>query len=465
MSARAIVPGASRRRSAAALAAAALAAVAVVACSGGGPAVDVDAVVTFVDRGAGNPTVAVDPRTRAAFAAWVQATDAGADVHLARAADDYAARARANDVDGDAAPHDQAPSQVAVGPDGTVYVVWQNNVHVPGRRFPASNLRFARSLDGGVTFEPAIHVNDDAREAPASHTFHDIVVTRDGAVHVSWIDGRERARAAREAEATAGGADTAGTATAAGTGIPAGSHAGHIADASVPGSEVRVARLAADARSFGESVVVARDVCPCCRTSIVSDDGGAIYVAFRTARDDIRDIAIARSDDGGRTFAGPVRVHEDGWQLDACPHAGASLAVDGTGRLHVAWYTGASDGQGLWRAVSRDGGRSFAQPVPLLVGGWVPPSQVKLATDAHGRVWAAWDDRREEQSVVRVALLTEHGHDAIDRTFDGRSPAIAAGRDVVVAWHTADGAARAATIRASSRAGRAGRAHAPPHRR
>src|SRR5690606_27884878 len=102
-----------------------------------------------------------------AFAAWIETVDGESNVYIAEVnAAARGDRVRVNDIRGDAAPHDQAPPQVAVGPDGVIYVVWQNNTVIPGRRFPASNLRLARSLDGGRTFEPAIFVNDDALGTP-----------------------------------------------------------------------------------------------------------------------------------------------------------------------------------------------------------------------------------------------------------------------------------------------------------
>jgi hypothetical protein len=230
-----------------------------------------------------------------------------------------------------------------------------------------------------------------------------------------------------------------------------GPHGGH-GDVNLPGSEVRVARLNEDGRSFGPGIVAYRDVCPCCRTSIVSDDDGVVFVAFRTARDNLRDVVVTRSTDGGVSFGEVVRVHDDGWLIDACPHAGPSLALDGAGRLHVAWYTGAPERQGLWHAVSDDGGLTFSPPTPILAEGWVPPSQVRLATDNEGSVWAAWDDRREEDRRVYAARLTgQHRQHVMDRPFSGASPAIAAGADIVVAWTTAGGVAEMVWLREASR--------------
>src|SRR5690606_3442097 len=136
---------------------------------------DTPAVLTLAADSASNPTVAYDARVGRGYVAWV-GLDAGRDAVFvapitSAANDDAPTPVRANDIPGDAAPHLQAPAQVAVGPEGNVYVLWQNNTPVEGRRFPASDLRLAVSEDGGRTFRAAITVNDDAGGPPSSHTF------------------------------------------------------------------------------------------------------------------------------------------------------------------------------------------------------------------------------------------------------------------------------------------------------
>jgi hypothetical protein len=265
---------------------------------------------------------------------------------------------------------------------------------VPGPRFAASDLRFARSTDGGRSFEPAIYVNDDAGGLPATHSFHTMAVGGDGTIYVSWIDTRakDQARAA-----------LVHAPSAAGQGDP---HAGHggDSDAGLPGSELWIARSTDGGRSFSPGVVVDHDICPCCRTGLAVAPDGAVYVVWRKIFDgDVRDIAIARSEDGGRTFSAPAPVHRDGWVFPGCPHAGPSVAVTDDGRVHVAWYTGREGAQGLYYAASSDGGRSFGEPLALVADEWVPPSHVRLAARG-STVWAAWDDRREPKDERRVRL-------------------------------------------------------------
>ena len=351
-----------------------------------------DNVTTLVETGGSRPTVAIT-QAGAMLVAWVES----GNVLLARSenARDFA-RMRVNDIDGDAAAHDQAPAQVAAAPDGSIYVVWQNNTRVEGRRFPYSNVRFARSVDGGLTFESAITVNDDADGPPASHTFHSIAAAPDGTIYIAWIDGR----------ASAGHEDH---------------HGGG------PGPQIRVTRSTDGGKSFSPSVLVAEEACPCCRTSLAAGRNGEVALAWRSVRDgDVRDIVVARSTDGGSTFSAPVIVHDDGWRIDGCPHAGPSIAYDGAGNLHAAWYTGREDGPGIFHVVSTDGGASFGPAAALVTRASLPASLVSLAADEEGAVWAAWDDKRADPARVQLARVDQGGVSRVARTV-GRTPSIASG--------------------------------------
>ncbi|HET8654840.1 MAG TPA: hypothetical protein VFL93_04960 [Longimicrobiaceae bacterium] len=405
------------------------------------------APVTVTDSAEGNPTVAQAGQAPGAYVTWVAETNGVSNVYLARTGPDGApvgTPVRVNATPGDASTHDQAPPQVAVGPRGAVYVVWQKSTPVAGRTYDASNLRFAASADAGRTFGPTLTVNDDAGGPPSSHTFHDVVVGPDGTVYVAWLDGRVRDRARAAAEA-AGNARPAAAqpaeARASRTGAthPVGGSGGMPgmgeSDAGIPGSEIRLATWRPGARSFTPSVVVDRDVCPCCRAALAMGPDGTLFISWRKIYPgNVRDVVVARSSDGGRSVSAPVEVHHDGWVFAGCPHAGPSVAVDGKGRVYAAWYTGKPGAEGLYFAESDDGGKHFGSPTALEAGGWVPPAQVKLAaSDDH--VWIAWDDRRQAQKVVHFGRiegtqLTEVGDPA-----PGHSPAVSAeGTQGTVAW-------------------------------
>lgn len=364
------------------------------------------AVRTLVATGASVPTVAMDPSGEHGFAAWV----AGTDVFAAGL--EGGAPVRVNDVAGDAAPHEQAPAQVAVGPRGQVYVLWQNNTAIEGRKYPASDLRFSRSEDRGRTWSPAVTVNSDREGPRSSHTFHDLMAGPDGTLYASWIDGRARD-------------------SVRATHSPAPQSEGHHHDASLPGSQVRVARSTDGGRTWSAEMVVDGDVCPCCRTSLAMGPDGSVYVAWRKVfAGDVRDPVVARLRPGADRFDAPVRVHADGWVFPGCPHAGPSIAVSSAGVVHVTWYTGRQGRQGLWHAAA-DASLGFGSPESVLTAEWVPPSQAALAADGE-EVFAVWDDRRAADAQPGYGVL---GGAVEQLGGAGRSPAIAAaGGRVVVAW-------------------------------
>lgn len=352
-----------------------VAAAVLLATFGGGCAPDVPTPITLSSAGGSRPTTA--PLPEGAVVAWVGTQDGASDVWLARldAGGSTSAPVRVNDVAGDAAPHAQAPAQVATSDGGDVYVLWQNNTPQPGRRFPTSDLRFARSTDGGRTFGPAITVNDDAGGPPASHTFHDLVVGADGSLWASWIDGRNTTE-----EAQAPGQ-------------------------AYSGPDIRVALSTDGGVSFGPSTIVDEDACPCCRTALAVAADGAVFVAWRKVLEgSVRDVVVARSLDGGRTFEAPVRVHADDWVFDGCPHAGPALAVDRSGTVHVAWFTGKEGEAGLYYARSTDGGRSFGARVPLRVGDDALVAQAAL-TASGDHTWLAWEERVPGRSATRLLAI------------------------------------------------------------
>ena len=79
-------------------------------------------------------------------------------------------------------------------------------------------------------------------------------------------------------------------------------------------------------------------VCYCCKTALAAGDDGSLHMAWRhVSPGSIRDIAFTSSRDGGRTFAAPIRVSEDKWELEGCPDDGPAMAVDHQNHVHIIW--------------------------------------------------------------------------------------------------------------------------------
>ncbi len=342
------------------------------------------------------PTAAIDHSSGRAYVSWFEKGDDGVNVFLASkepSSPDLSDPVQVNSIPGDATLHAQAPAQVVVGPEGNVYVVWTNDVPAEGRIFAASNLRFARSVDGGKSFEPTITVNSDGEGLPSGHTFHDIAVGPDGTVYVAWLDSRERDRQ-RQALIDVGVMPKAEV-----DGDDMHSKMAAIEAESkldLPGTQLWMSVSRDGGQTFDEGFAVADETCNCCRVSIEVAGDGTVYLAWRHIfQNSERDIAIAASTDGGKTFEQPVRVHDDRWELHGCPHTGPTVAIDSEGRVHIAWYTGVETHPGLYYAVSNSRGRSFSDPVKL--GSASGVSQVKIGSTNQKDIWVTWEEAGQIQ--------------------------------------------------------------------
>jgi hypothetical protein len=258
------------------------------------------------------------------------------------------------------------PPRVAVAPGGPVYVSWSSEKTKPEGTLFASDLRLSRSLDGGRRFEPPLRVNDDR---PISHSFDGLAVTADGTVLLSWIDGRE----GRKDPAT------------------------WVARVVEQGTRVEGVRK------------VGADTCVCCRVAAATGPGDTVALTWRQVLPgDIRDMVLAVSRDGGRTFGDPALVSADRWKINACPHRGGALGMDARGRVYMSWYTEGTDIRPDLRfAVSQDG-RRFGPPKRLHTSATSIPDHARLAVDPAGRAVVVW----EEATAVRRRVLLRYTLDA-----------------------------------------------------
>jgi hypothetical protein len=290
--------------------------------------------------------------------------------------------------------------RLAVRPDGPVYVSWPAAKPKPEGTLFASDLMLSRSLDGGRRFEPPLRVNEDR---PLSHSFDGLAVTADGTVVLAWIDGREGRR----------------------------DPATWVARVVEQGTRVESIRKVGD------------DTCVCCRVDAAAGASGLVALTWRRVfPGDVRDMVLAVSRDGGRTFGEAGLVSADRWTINACPHRGGAVAVDARGRVYMSWYTEGPDLRPDLRfAVSRDG-RRFETPKRLHTAVSSIPDQARIAVDATGRAVIVW----EESTAVRRRILLRYTLDAgrtlspvrvLSTALRAYAPAIALAPDgsFLAAWH------------------------------
>jgi hypothetical protein len=241
---------------------------------------------------------------------WLQTSSDGGD--------SFDEGIRVNDG-GEVASHAENTPLMVVRSMREFYALWtaeDGNDH--------TSLRLATSTNWGRSFSKSIPVDPTGA---ASQSFYTLAVGPDGAVYAAWLDGRDRGQG------------------------KSGSSAIYLAKSTNRG------------QSFEKSVRVALNVCPCCRPSIAFTDAKTMHISWRgVIGDDIRDIFVGTSIDGGATFSTPARVAEDNWQINGCPHSGPSLATMG-GKLFVAWRTVAGDRGRVHIASSGDNGAHFSAKV------------------------------------------------------------------------------------------------------
>ena len=368
------------------------------ACAGDAPGLALGgATSASVPTGVGAaPVIALSGTLRAI--AWVSAPDSGTDGRLYVSVNG-GSPVEVRDSLGGIEAHGEAPPKLVFDGAGTLHALYVVGKVVPGRRFPLGALRHVSSRDSGRTWSASASVTDAA--VFGSYNFHALHASDDGVLYASWLDGRDGKSATYLTRSTDGGATWE------------------------PNRRV----------AAGES-------CPCCRTSVATAGGGRVYVSWRTVLPgNVRDIVVARSDDGGHTFGAPVRVHADDWVFDACPHAGPSIRTDSAGTLHVAWWTGKDGRAGVYYAQSRDGAATFSAPVPLGVSQYSKPSHVQLALGDSGRVAVTWDDGTLQTPEVTLRVSRDGGRSfgaAAALSEPGRSATFPMlhwnGRTVTVVW-------------------------------
>lgn len=386
--------------------------------------------VTLAGAGARNPTVAVDPRSGVVYLAWAREVPGAAPMATARqhkrpdpkleavvARSDDGGRSFGTPVIVNAS-HDKvqsssvSPTHVAVGPKGTVYVLYSREdpeFALEGSPYRGRNLlRLVRSDDGGKSFSPPVEIGGEGDEGVVTSLgMANLFVAPDGSLYASWLDTRETFAHIREHKKDP----------------PKEAYA----------SQLRVARSTNGGRTFSKSTLAAEPVCVCCGTKVAQGTEGPLFASTRGSwrelkgsYDSVRDIVVAASSDHGRTWSEAIKVHNDRFKISGCPDVTPGLSVDSKGRLHAAWYTGTERHPGVFYAVSSDQGKTFSQPVALLVDEWVPYADVKLALDANDNAWVAFEDRRGDIDLVQLVRIGADGSLARAEPWAGTIPDLAA---------------------------------------
>jgi hypothetical protein len=376
-----------------------------------------------------NATPALTVAGRTVAAVWTATKEAMTNVYLATSDDGgatFSEPSRVNDQDGDASANNEQPPRVVISGSGStraITVVWSKRNEGP-QKTRRDAIRLARSTDGGRTFSAARFAHDSALSG--ARGWESLAAGSEGRVHAVWLDGRD---AERKMAATA--------------------HSG-IAHKGQPPQDIYHSTIGADGRLV-ESVI-ATGVCFCCKTAVAVDARGSVYSAWRHIfPGSMRDIAFARSIDGGRRFDPLVRVSEDNWELNGCPEDGPTLAVDQAGVIHIAWATVVNDGEpqkALFYATSRDG-KTFTARTRLPVAAGSTPGHPQLTLLPNGGAAIVWDEVVAGMRRVSYTRVSRAGVFASPQILSGDESAsnpviVRSDANILVAWTSRSSAAKSA---------------------
>jgi hypothetical protein len=236
--------------------------------------------------------------------------------------------------------HWQTPIQVASGAnwfnnwaDFPSVVIKNNNITGHFLQKSASgtydyDVKLTMSSDNGKNWLTPFTAHNDGVEA--EHGFVSMMPQANGNTFVSWLDGRNSKETASSNEHGHAGSMTLRAGIFSSTGSA-------------------VNRWQLDHR-----------VCDCCQTSAALTSNGPVVVYRNRSTHEVRDIFITRLVDD--IWTDPVPVHIDGWKISGCPVNGPVVMAKDQD-VAVAWFTGKDQLHQVKLATSIDGGATFSSPI------------------------------------------------------------------------------------------------------
>ena len=317
--------------------------------------------IEMPDQGhAGEPTLSHDAEGRL-VATWIERHDEEARLMMARltsgAWDSPRMLARGTNWFVNWA---DVPSAV-FHPDGAVMAYWLERL---GEGRYAYGVRFIVSADGNEWTEPA-WLHED--RSPTEHGFVTAVRHEDGFMAV-WLDGNGYATDRRE-------------------------------------MSVHARAIAVDG-SLGEERSVDARTCDCCPTELVDLGDGRLATIYRDRSEtEIRDMSVSIFD--GTQWSEPTSLHDDGWNINACPVNGPSADVAGD-RVAASWFTMATGSPEVYAGFLDGPSLSSSSPARIDLGR--PAGRVALRMKSPDEALVLWMEGGDsDKAGLYVRTLTIDG--------------------------------------------------------
>ncbi len=259
---------------------------------------------------------------------------------------------------------------------GNIYLTWTQALKIPY----AGYIWFARSIDGGKSFEKPYIVHTDRAEI--THRFDALNVSPNGDITVTWVDKRD---------------------------LLAAKAAGKKYD----GAAIYYAVSTDKGVSFKPEQKLADSSCECCRIVTTNKPDGTTVAMWRHVFEGSeRDHNIAEIPKTG-TKPQPHRATFGRWVIDGCPHHGAALASGGEGKdwwgYHMAYFDGNDKKPGLY--YSRMDGVAWVASPAKKFGDNSKQAGHPAIFSVGEQVWIVWREIKDG----KTSILGMHSED------DGRN--------------------------------------------
>ena len=254
---------------------------------------------------------------------------------------------------------------VAVGAKGELYVGWTQ----PLAKSSSGHIRFARSLDGGNTFDAPLTVPSNPRDA--CQRLDAMTVDRNGRVYLAWANGRDGTSARKEG-ARRGGALYYAV------------------------SEDR-------GQSFRGSFKLAQDACSCAAITLLPRDGGITALWRPLSASSAGDHVMASLHPDGRVDGLRSATYDNGkpiraaWPPKGAKYAGVrpDVAINGN-RVAVAWVEVDGEHSRLRGMRSDDGGATWREATLAVIAGAADAPRILVQG---GGFHVFWNTRAAPRSV------------------------------------------------------------------
>lgn len=300
------------------------------------------------------------------YVAWRDDRNGHGDIYFAKSVDGGESFSENIKLNDDRRWAYQGDPALAIGPDGLIGVAWNDN------RNKNEDIYFTLSQDGGITFSKNRKANDD--EGKAAQSYPTMAIGSDGLIVIAYQDFRNGQSDIYMIRSEDGGITF--------------SPSQKINDDTGFAPQVSPSVAISKKTVFAAWADYRNGVVPLSPP----DSARAEPAWWDQLRKGNADIYYTVSRDGGSSFGPNAKINnDDGMNAQAFP----STAIDGQGRLFVAWEDYRNENGDIFFAESMDGLRFGPNRKVNDDEGAAGQYHPSLATHSDGRAYLIWTDVRD----------------------------------------------------------------------